>query len=214
MNTKALAQWLGVAGLLAFAAYLFLRSPSDRPRIDFDPYRALGEVAGEEVLTALSGQGRIALVLPAPGPDPDPVMEAQVAAFESVLKARGGVSVAARVPVAMDPFQRMSTGGAMPADQFEALRRQHPDVDGYVLFIGFPALDADQRGALRGRRPKIMVISAPLPGYETLLREGILEFAMVPRPISVEAPPAAGGGVREVFDREYLILRGGESEAP
>lgn len=46
---------------------MFFRS-SDQPRIDFNPYRALGAIAAEEVSKALAGQGRIVLVIPAPPP--------------------------------------------------------------------------------------------------------------------------------------------------
>ena len=199
--------------LLAAAAAMFFRG-SNAPRIDFDPYRALGSVTAEEVSKALAGQGRIVLVIPAPGPDPDPVMDSQLAAFKSDLKSHGKVEVAATVPVSMDPFQRMSTGGAMPADQFQALRRQYADAAGYVFFIGFPALTEAERSGLSGGKTKMMVVSAPLPGYDVLLREGILEFAIVSRTLAADAAPVEAKTTREIFDREYLLLRPERAPAP
>lgn len=215
MNRKSWAQLGLVIVLLAVAGTMFFRG-SSRPRIDFDPYKALGSVTAEEVAKALGGQGRVVLVLPASGPDPDPVMDAQVAAFKSALKtqSQGKIEVSATVPVAMDPFQRMSTGGAMPADQFQALRRQHADAAGYVFFIGFPALTEAERSGLQGGKTKMMVVSAPLPGYDLLLRDGILEFAIVSRTVAADAAPVEAKTTREIFDREYLLLRSERASAP
>lgn len=206
MNGKSWAQLGLVAVLLAAAFAMFFRS-SDQPRIDFNPYRALGAIAAEEVSKALGGQGRIVLVIPAPGPDPDPVMDSQLDAFKSALRTHGKVEVASTVSVTLDPFQRMGTGGAMPGDQFLTLRKQHPDKAGYVFFIGFPALPASEIDALKGGSTKMMVISAPLPGYDVLLREGILQFAIVSKTVAADSAPPPAKTTREVFDQEYLILR-------
>jgi len=62
MNGKSWAQLGLVSVLLAAAGAVFFRS-SDRPKIDFNPYRALGTVAAEEVSKVLGGQGRIVLIL-------------------------------------------------------------------------------------------------------------------------------------------------------
>ncbi|MGE3309979.1 MAG: hypothetical protein AB7O66_08415 [Limisphaerales bacterium] len=206
MNGKAWAQLGLVAFLLTAAGMMFFRS-SDRTRIDFHPYQALGTVAGEEVSKSLGGQGTIVLVIPAPGPDPDPVFDSQLAAFKASLKAHGKVELTATVPVSMDPFQRMSTGGAMPPDQFAALRAQHPNANGYVLFIGFPALTGSEMDALKGSTTRLMVVSAPLPGYETLLARRILEFAIVSKTVPADEAPPPAKTTRELFDQEYLILR-------
>jgi hypothetical protein len=213
MNGKSWAQLGLVAVLLAAAGAMFFRS-SDQPRIDFNPYRALGTVAAEEVSKVLGGQGRIVVVIPAPDPDPDPVMESQLDAFQAALKTQGNVEVAATFPVSMDPFQRMSTGGAMPVDQFLGLRKQHPDKAGYVFFMGFPMLPASEIEALKGSPTKLVVISAPLPGYDVLLQEGVLQFAIISKTVAADdaAPPATT--TRDIFNQEYLILRPEGSAGP
>ncbi len=210
MNGKAWAQLGVVAFLLAAAGVMFFRT-GDRRRIDFHPYQALGTIAGEEVSKSLGGQGTIVLVISAPGPDPDPVADSQLAAFKASLKSHGKVQVTATVPVSMDPFQRMSTGGAMPPDQFAALRAKHPNANGYVFFIGFPALPPSELEALQGSATRLMVISPPLPGYEVLLARRILEFAIVSKTIPADAAPPPAKTTRELFDQEYVILR---PEAP
>jgi len=207
MNTKAWLQ-LGLVLILGgTAAALFLRG-GNRAKIDFHPYRALGNVAAEEVSQALGGQGRIIVVLPDPGSDPDPVLDAQIGAFRAGLKRVGKVEIANLYPVAMTPFERMGTGGAMPPDRFAALKTKHPDVAGYVFFMGFPAMPESEFTALKSG-PKLMVISAPLPGYEVLLREGVIQFAIVSKTVAADAAPAQGqpSTLREVFDQEYVILR-------
>ncbi len=206
MNSKSWAQVGLLAVLVVAVVAMFFRS-SDQPQIDFNPYRALGTVAGEEVSEVLGGKGRIVLVIPEPGPDPDPVMESQLDAFKASLKARGKVEVASTVTVAMDPFQRMSTGGAMPSEQFAALRERHPNMAGQVFFIGFSALSETEWRDLKTDATQRMVVSAPLPGYDLLLREGILRFAIVPRTMAADAAPTSAKTTREIFDQEYLILR-------
>lgn len=206
MNAKSWTQLGLVAFLLAAAGMMFFRS-SDRQRIDFNPYRALGTVAGEEVVKTLGGQGRLLLVVPEAGPDPDPVMDSQLAAFKSALKAQGKVEVASTVTVAMDPFTRMRTGGAMPPEQFAGLLEKHPGMAGCIFFIGFPPLSPTELAPLKTGPTKLMVVSAPLPGYEVLLREGVLQFAIVSRTIPADAAQPQAKTTREVFDQEYVILR-------
>ena len=65
---------------------------------------------------------------------------------------------------------------------------------------------ADEGHSPKGS-PKVMVVSAALPGYDALLRDGVLDLAIVSRPLSAEAPASPPATVREAFDREYLILR-------
>jgi hypothetical protein len=84
---------------------------------------------------------------------------------------------------------------------------RHPEIDGVVLFLGFPALADTDLARLKPARAKRVVVSAALPGYEVLLREGHLHLAIVPRPVSADAPPPAAASLREAFDRDYVILR-------
>ena len=205
MNTKAWTQLGLVLVLCATAAALFMRG-GGQPKIDFSPYRALGTIAAEEVSKALGGQGRIIVVLPESGPDPDPVQDAQIDAFKTGLTTVGKVEVANLFPVAMTPFERMGTGGAMPPGQFTTLKTKHPDVAAYVFFMGFPAVSESEFAALKAG-PKLMVISPPLPGYEVLLREGVFQFAIVSKTVAADAGQAQASTLLEVFDQEYVILR-------
>jgi hypothetical protein len=60
---------------------------------------------------------------------------------------------------------------------------------------------------LKDHPAKWVVISAALPGYEVLLREGVLDLAIVPRTVSVDEARATPASLRDVFDQEYVVLR-------
>ncbi len=205
MKQKTLGQVVLILVLAAFSVWILRRS-SDRPKIDLNPYQALGAVAAEETSKLLNHQGAIILVIPDPGSDRDPVMEAQISAFESGLKKAGKVAVRSKEIVMLDPFLSMRTGGAMPPEQFVGLLKKHPAVAAFVLFIGFPALSHEELNELKARSEKRIVISAALPGYESLIEQGILHLVIVPRPQSADQALAPATTTREAFDQEYLIL--------
>lgn len=206
MNKKNLGQVALIAVLAALSVWLFRRS-SDRPRMDLNPYQVLGAVAAEETSRLLGQKGEIVIVIPDPGSDHDPVMDAQLAAFQSGLRKAGKVVVRSTVTVKMDPFQSMSTGGAMPPGQFLGVLKKHPDVAALVLFIGFPALGDQETAQLKTSSTKRIVISAALPGYDGLIEQGILHLAIVPRPRSADQTLPSTKSTREAFDQEYMILR-------
>lgn len=206
MKPKSLAQ-LGLAVLLLGVAAVLLARTFSGPRIDLNPYQALGTVAAEEAARLCGGPGRLVLVIPDPGSDPDPVLDAQIAAFRRSLKQQAGVELAAVETVKMDPFLRMQTGGAIPPDRFEAIRGKHPKTAAFVLFLAFPPIPSAEAESGGKGAPKIMVVSAALPGYDTLLRQGTIHLAIVPQPLATESPATPPRSTREAFDREYLILR-------
>jgi hypothetical protein len=205
MNQKTLVQVTLILVLAALSVWM-LRHSSDRPKIDLNPYQALGAVAAEETSKLLGQQGEIVIVIPDPGSDRDPVMDAQLAAFQSGLKKAGKVVVRSTETVKMDPFLSMRTGGAIPPDQFLGLLKKHSGVAALVLFIGFPALGDHEMAELKTRSVKRIVISAAIPGYENLIEQGILHLAIVPRtrPADQTLPPPKT--TREAFDQEYVIL--------
>src|SRR5262245_53712304 len=162
MSQKTLGQVALVLVLAALSVWIFRRS-SDRPKINLNPYQALGAVAGEETSKLLGQQGEIIIVIPDPGSDRDPVMDAQLAAFHKELKKAGKVIVRSTETVKMDPFQSMRTGGAMPSEQFLGLLKKHAGVAAVVLFLGFPALGNEDIAELKTCSTKRIVISAAIP---------------------------------------------------
>ena len=206
MKPKSLAQ-LGLALLLLGGAAFLLARAFSGPRINLNPYQALGTIAAEEAARLCGGHGRLVLVVPDPGSDPDPVLDAQIAAFRRSLKHQAGVELAAVETVKMDPFLSMQTGGAIPPDRLEAIRGRHATAAAFVFFLAFPPIPPPEDDSGGKGAPKVMVVSAALPGYDTLLRQGTIHLAIVPQPLSAETPATPPRSTREAFDREYLILR-------
>jgi ABC-type sugar transport system substrate-binding protein len=206
MKTSPFLQVLLALGLLAVAAGLTFRSCRG-PKIDLDPYLALASVAAEEAAGMIGGKGTLVLVIPDTGSDRDPVQDAQVNAFRKALKARGGVQVSAVEPVRLNPFQSMQTGGAIPSDQYLALRKKHATASGIVLFISFPPLSDEEVESLGKSSTKVMVVSAELPSYRGFIKSGAIDLAVVPRQTPAESSGTKAASVRESFDRENEILR-------
>ncbi len=180
---------------------------SRSPRINMDPYQALGEISGEEVSKLLHHQGRIVLVRDDPGGEKDPVMDAQLVAFRSSLKRKGKVSIDAVENVKMDPFTRMGTGGAVPGNVLMAIRARYTEAQALVLFMPFPPLPDSEVAGLRGSKTRTVVISAATPGYREMLRSGAIDLAILPRPATDEKAGAKPpGSTRERFDQEYQIV--------
>ncbi|MBL9136878.1 MAG: hypothetical protein JNK85_13485 [Verrucomicrobiales bacterium] len=220
MNAKSASQ-LGFAVVaLAAAAWIVWRS-MDHRSINLNPYQSLGGVAAEEVSRLLGNQGQVVVVLNDPGPDPDPVMDAQVAAFRGALAKVGKVAIKATELIPMDGFVRMRTGGAMPVEHFDRLKQTHGDADAVVLFLGCPMLAGDTAQQVKSWKARLVVISAALPWYDDLVRQGLVRLAIVPR-TAAEADADSGaapvgstaGGPRAEFDREYRILRADDSTSP
>lgn len=206
MRTKTLVQVLVIVLLLGIAGAQVFRLFRG-PHIDLSPYLALGTVAAEEASKLVGGRGGLVLVVPDTGPDRDPVLDAQVDAFRSALKSHRGVAVKAVEPVRLNPFLSMQTGGAIPPDQYVTLRRKHADAAGVVLFIAFPPLSEEEQESIGKGPTRVMVISAALPNYADLLQRGAFDLAIVSSSAGTEEAPAKAGSVREVFDRDYRILR-------
>lgn len=210
MNAKSAGQLGFAVAALACAAWMVWRS-LDHRSINMNPYQSLGGVAAQEVGQLIGNQGNVVLVVTDPGGDPDPVMDAQVASFRGGL---GKVSLTATEQIAMDGFVRMRTGGAMPVEHFERLRQKYPDADAVVLFLGCPMVAGDAAAQLKSWKAKLVVVSAALPWYDELVRQGVVRLAIVPRTSTdsdADASSSTGSSGsaagRAEFDREYRILR-------
>lgn len=212
MRNRPLAGLALVLALSAVAVWLlFFRRP-DGPRLDLDPYRALGSVAAGEAQALSGGRGDLVLVTPDQSDGADPVLAAQVAAFRQALDRGGKARIAAVEEVKIDGFTAMQTGGALPPERYLALRRKHAAAAVLVLFFAFPPLSAAELDGLGKEGPRVLVVSAALPGYEQFLARRAMDVAIVPRPAEAASPAAPDtkgtpDPVRAVFDREYVILR-------
>jgi hypothetical protein len=208
MRSWLLGSWIwgaarGVA--VGFLVCGLFAGCSRQPRINLNPYEALGAIAGEETSKLIGHRGEVVLVAVDPGEDRDPVQESELRAFEALLTKSGGARVAKTVLIKQDPMQRMATGGAMPAAELGRLHKDHGTAAAWVFFIPFPVLSPADAARLREQGTKVVVASACLPGYKELLRSKIIHLALVPKRGGGPEPAKAPSTLREWFDAEYLL---------
>src|SRR4030095_9951370 len=105
---------------------LFFKRSGGSPKINLNPYQALGTVAAEETSKLLGARGELVIVLNDPGDERDSVLDRQFGAFPRSLKKLGKFAIAPVERVKLDALARMATGGTMPPEQFATVRTKHP----------------------------------------------------------------------------------------
>ena len=114
----------------------------------------------------------------------------------------------------MDGFTAMRTGGAVPLERLASLLEEHRGAKAVVFFMGLPLADESVLGREVVGDRKLVVVSAPFPWYPAMVHQGLVHRAIVSR--AGTASPGEGSGTggasREVFDREYQILKPAASD--
>ena len=191
------------AGAVAVSLYFALAGRS--PKIDLNPYAALGAVTAEETAKLLGNQGRVLVMVRDTGADRNPSVEAELKAFRQTLKKHAGLSQVTE-KIRVTPMLMMATGGGVPPDQLFKALATHANVGALVLFGGLPPLAEPELETLKKSGVKIVVVSSFHPGYRRLLEQQVIHLAIVPRP---EAPPPGAQPprtLRERFDEDYAIV--------
>jgi len=189
----------------AVAVSLYFAFAGRSPRIDLNPYEALGAVTAEETAKLLNNKGQVLVLARDTGPDKNPSVEAELKAFRQTLKKHAGLSQVTEKILA-PPMLMMATGGGVPPEQLFKALATHANVSALVLFGGLPPLAEPELETLRKSGVKIVVVSSFHPGYRRLLQQQVVHRAIVPRP---DAPPAGAQPprtLRERFDQDYLIV--------
>jgi hypothetical protein len=205
MNQQTKGTLAAILAVIAAVASLYFAFAGRSPKINLDTYEVLGAVAAEETAMLLGDKGQVLVVVRDTGADKNPSVEAELKAFQQTLKKHPGLTVVTE-KIQVTPMMMMSTGGAVPPDQFFKALQAHAKVGAVVLFFGFPPLSDPELEALKKTGVKTVVVSSLRPGYQRLLERQAIHLAIVPRP---EAPPATAlkpQTVRELFDQEYMIL--------
>lgn len=189
----------------AAAASLYFVAAGRAPKIDLNPYEALGAVTAEETAKLLNNKGQVLVMARDTGADKNPSVEAELKAFRQTLKKHTGISLVTERILAT-PVMMMATGGGVPPDQLFKALETHPDVGAVVLFCSLPALAKAELESLKEAGAKTIVVSSFHPRYRELLEEGVIHLAIAPRsePPPPEAPPPRT--LRERFDQDYTIV--------
>lgn len=199
---------LGVLVCVA-AVSLFLGLRDRAPKIDLGVYEALGAITAEETAKVLQDKAKLLLIARDTGSDKNPSLEAQIDAFQQVLKKHRKLSVTVERFVA-SPMTMMATGGGIPPDQFSQIVEKYKDISVIVVFCPLPPLSDSDVAFLRNRKARIVVASSFRPDYSGLMKQGVVEMVIAPKP---EPPPSDAPQprtLRELFDREFVILRGAD----
>ena len=189
----------------AVAASLYFAIAGRSPRIDLNPYTALGAVTAEETAKLLGNKGQVLVMARDTGADKNPSVEAELKAFRQTLKKHAGLSQVTERILAT-PMLMMATGGGVPPDQLFKALATHANVGALVLFCGLPPLADPELETLKKSGVRIVVVSSFQPGYRLLLEQQVIHLAIVPRP---DAPPPGAQPprtLRERFDQDYLIV--------
>lgn len=206
MSTKTRnAALLTVVACVA-AASLFFGLRDRSPKIDLGVYEALGAITAEESARLFPEQTKLILIARDTGSDKNPSLEAQIDAFRQALKKHRKVSLTLERFVA-SPTTMMATGGAIPPDQFRQILEKYRDIHAVVAFCPLPPLDESDVALLKNRKVKVVVVSSFRPDYPSLMKQGVIEMAIVPRQ---EMPPPDAPQpqtLRDLFEREFVIFR-------
>jgi hypothetical protein len=205
MNTQTRKIIVAVVALSAAAVSVYFALSGRAPKVNLDPYAALGAVTAEETAKLVADKGQVLVIVRGTGANKNPSVEAELAAFQQTLKKHPGVNVLVE-KFQVTPILMMATGGGLPADEFSKALERHGNLSAVVLFLGFPVLTEPEIEALKKTGVKAVVVSALHPAYKLLLEKQAIQLAIVPR-----AEPAPEGGptprtVRERFDQQYNII--------
>jgi len=204
-DTVVVSLAVGAAAVSLYSAF-----PGRSPKIDLNPYEAVGAVAAEETAKLLGNQGRVLVMARDTGAEKNPSVEAELKAFRRTLKKHAGLSQVTE-NIRATPMLMMATGGGVPPDQLFKALETHANVGALVLFCGMPPLADPELETLRKHGVKTVVVSSFYPGYRLLLEQQVIHLAIVPRPDAPApgAPPPRT--LRERFDQDYMIVTPAEA---
>jgi len=199
------AAGIAILVLMISASWLWLYLTLRPKGIDLGPYEVLGAQAAAETAKVLKNSGRIILVDATFGDYRilAPINAAQIKSFQKRLR-QTSLKVAAIDKVALAPPSMGRDGIFMKSGEIAQVLARWPDADALVLFVGLAGPGELKRDKLPAQSPKLIVIGNYERYYKTLLGEGTIQLAIVPRaPTESESPQPIDP--RAWFERNYLV---------
>jgi hypothetical protein len=177
-------------GSIYFTTFKGMSTPNRQP------YKDLGKKMADETASLLGHGGRIAIIINQEfGVYTIPSLDVEMKAFMGSLKQKG-ITVEA-----IEKVQMQKVGLARPRAFFTAIENQK-DVDAVVSLVGFPMAPNQHPAAYKHYRAKFIVVAPYEPGLKSLLQEGIIQIAILPKFGSRsgnESASAPFGGGFQVF---------------
>jgi hypothetical protein len=173
------------------------------------PERALGEAAAEAAGELLDNRGQVLVIAEAAA---DAVQNGPAAAFESALRSKGAVSVAAVERLKpMDRWLRAKTpgGSSCSAGDFLMALQKHGQADAVVSFVGFPIGESAELTALRQRGCKMIAVfnSSASSELNRAIGNHLVDLAIVLRQDVAPSTDGAAKTARDYFSRHYMIVK-------
>jgi len=194
---------LGVLAILSVSSLLLFTRRE--PKIQLNPYQALGMVAAEETIKLMGDQGQIVVASQDSREFEMPALAAQLKAFQTAARKKAKVRVEVE-KTTMDAMTMMAAGGRMPAEKFFEMLQKHPKAGAIVLFMGFPLLRDRDFDALKQRVPRLVVVAGYRDDYQQLLERRLIDLVIVPRLDALPETARKPQTLREWFDQEYVII--------
>jgi len=172
------------------------------PPVDVTGQKALGKFLATEALKLRGPGGNILLLAPDTTDQPNPYADAQMRAFERILR-KNSASISAQRRVRLNPIRLITVS----AGEFAPLLKKSSENDVLVSFIGPPVAGGDGAGAMPEKHAKILAVcSGGLPKQMNLRRafeQGLLTEAVISRP---EAARGSVSSPLETFNQNYTLV--------
>ena len=175
--------------------------PARSPEATLLP-EGIGIAAAEATAAALGNKGKVVLILPKRGNFKNPAVDVQQAAFGKTLARHKDLSLSATESIEVERPGTMGAGGMDPGE-FQQLVQRHADASGFVSLADFPELPKETLATLKGK--KFIVLGNANPNLKSLLTDGVVQAALVPRlrPAASDKKP---GSAREWFSASYEVV--------
>jgi hypothetical protein len=203
MTTKTLAILLIGLGIAGGAEWVYHASSSASTAIA-KPYCALGNGAAEETASLIGKSGHVVIVMPEKN-TANPIFTEELDCFRKALKTTG-ISINREVKFKLTQLQVVEAGGLLPRDELFGVLQGQSKPDAVVLFCGFPRLSPEDCEAVKQSGTKVIVVSAVESSFSQLLRDHVIQLAIVPRPDQPSPGETKKQSTRQIFESQYVVL--------
>jgi hypothetical protein len=194
-----------LALITACLVFLGIRFINLKPSLDDRPHIGIGTVLAERAIKLLGAGGRLAIIVPDTTLFEYPGAEAQLKAFQSVLR-RAKVQVSSTHRVRLDPLRPPRTPAG---DLVEILRKYNSESDVVVSLLGPGVPTPDLKPRIPARHARIVALcSGEMPkqiNLASLFDENLLHMAIVNRPNPDFIRPASDEPMMW-FDHFYQVI--------
>ncbi len=204
---KPLVTVVAVLAIVASLTWIYMtQCQSNTPKVNLNPFLAVGQVMAEETAKLLDNKGEVVIVAMDTKKMKIPHVEAQLKTFNDTLKKQGGVTVMATESLSAEALGMVGPEMGLSSDNFFKVLEKYPNASAIVSFVGAPMLKDDEIARLPANTPKIVAFSAMGMGLKKLFEENVIQVAIVPNFEAKPGPQKKPETLREWFDQYYKVV--------